>query len=116
MTADLTELAHLRSINLGAPNVTMSGLILGVDCNRQGLDGVHMDGRHLFDVLAVLDLSAPHFVQSLFVKAVEQMNHGCDQQAQQDERKAAAGQGGIKKNCRSRTGYLRRERPNEALL
>src|SRR4030081_2505700 len=43
VSAYVEEPAHLRSIDLSSTNVPMSGLVFGIDCNRQRLNGVHVN-------------------------------------------------------------------------
>src|SRR6476660_5843783 len=57
LAAEVEESAHLRRINLSSANVAMSCLVFCVDRNRQRLNRVHVNLRHLFDVLALTSFS-----------------------------------------------------------
>ena len=71
---DFQQLAHLSSINLGAPHVAVSRLVLGIDGDGQRLDGVHVEVRDLFGVSKLLNLRSRNFCYPLLVKAVDQMH------------------------------------------
>ena len=88
--ADLEQPAHLRRIDLSAANVTVSRLVFGVDCDCQRLNGVHVNVRHLLDVLALFGFGAAHFAQTFLIESIQEMNQTGDQQAKKDERQSRA--------------------------
>jgi hypothetical protein len=85
LTANIEKSPHLRGVNLCPANVPVSGLVLCVDRNCQRLNCVHVNLRHLLDVLALSGLSASHFVQSLLIESIQEMHETCDQHAKKNE-------------------------------
>jgi hypothetical protein len=61
-------LAHFASVDLGASDVTVSGLILCIDRYSQGLDRIHMDRGHLLNVATLLSFGFPYVFESLLIE------------------------------------------------
>src|SRR6266508_2245169 len=113
---DLEMLAHLRRIYLSTANVAMSGMVFRVYRNRQRLNCVHVNGCHFLDVPALVRFCTPHFLESLLVKPVQQMDETRNQQTKQDEGQARTMQGRVEKDCGSGARNLSRKRPNNTFL
>ena len=68
---NLKQPTHLSRINLCAAHVTMRGLILSIDRDRQRLDGVHMQISDLFDIAEFFTLRACNLADSLLIESIQ---------------------------------------------
>ena len=89
--------AHLGGIDLSPTNMSMRRLVLCVNRNCQRLNSVHVNRCHFLDVLTLAGFGAAHFVESLFIKPVQEMNETSNQQTKIDERHSRALQRRIEK-------------------
>src|SRR3954453_20560564 len=84
------QFPHLTRVDLSASHVTVSGLILRIDRNRQGLDCIHVNICHLLQILVLLFVAVANFVETILIEAIQQMNQPCDEEAEKNKRPATA--------------------------
>ena len=58
--------------------MAVSRLVFSIDCNRQRLDGVHVQIGNLFHVMKLFGLRARNFAHPLLVEAIQQVHQAHD--------------------------------------
>src|ERR1044072_5747877 len=92
--------------------MTVSRLVFSVDRDRQRLDRVHVNVRHLFRVLTSLCLSVTDFFPTSVFEAIEQLKEDRDEQAENRMRETLVENCRIEQHRRSRAGEFCSQRPN----